>query len=172
MTGASPSEQVALYGPDGRPTGEAADRARVRRDNLRHAATHVVVRNSDGLVYVHRRTATKDLYPGLYDFTAGGVLQAGEDPLLSATREVEEELGVSGARLVPLFEADYADDRARFHAYCFVCLWDGPIRWQPAEVAWGQWVTPARLLEMLDELEFMPDAVANMRPWLESLRQR
>ncbi len=49
---------------------------------------------------------------------------------------------------------------------------DGPIRWQPAEVAWGQWVTPERLLEMLDELEFMPDAVANMRPWLESLRQR
>lgn len=163
------SEPVALYGPDGHPTGEVVDRARVRRENLRHAATHVVVRNSAGMIYVHRRTATKDLYPGLYDFTAGGVLQAGEDALTSAIREVEEELGVVEARMVPLFEADYADDRTRFHAYCYACVWDGPIRWQPEEVAWGEWVTPARLLEMLDQLDFMPDAVANMRPWLESL---
>lgn len=163
-------EQVALYGPDGRPTGEVVDRSRMRRENLPHAATHVVVRSSEGLVYVHRRTMTKDLYPGRYDFTAGGVLQAGEDPLTSAIREVEEELGVVDVRLVPLFEADYADDHTRFHAYCYECCWDGPVRWQPEEVAWGQWVTPARLLEMIDELDFMPDAVANLRPWLDSLR--
>lgn len=164
------SELVALYGPDGRPTGEVADRVRMRRENLRHAATHVVVRNRDGLVYVHRRTDTKDVYPGRYDFTAGGVLQAGEDPLESARRELEEELGVAGVELVPLFEADYADEHTRFHAFCYECTTDGPIRWQPEEVAWGEWVTPARLLELIGELPFMPDAVANLRPWLDSLR--
>ncbi len=166
----APAELVALYGPDGRPTGEVADRARMRRENLRHAATHVVVRNPDGLVYVHRRTDTKDVYPGRYDFTAGGVLQAGEDPLESARRELEEELGVTGVALVPLFEADYADAHTRFHAFCYECTTDGPVRWQPEEVAWGEWVTPARLLELIEELPFMPDAVANLRPWLDSLR--
>jgi 8-oxo-dGTP pyrophosphatase MutT (NUDIX family) len=168
--GPTGSEPVPLYGEDGRPTGEVVDRARMRRENLRHAATHVVVRDSAGRVYVHRRTETKDVYPGRYDFTAGGVLQAGEDPLRSATREVEEELGVVDARLVPLFEADYADDHTRFHAYCYECRWDGPIRWQPEEVAWGEWVTPTRLREMIDQLPFMPDAVANLRPWLDALR--
>ncbi|MDQ7991135.1 MAG: NUDIX domain-containing protein [Propionicimonas sp.] len=163
------AELVALYGEDGQPTGEVVERARMRAENLRHAATHVVVRSPSGLVYVHRRTDTKDVYPGRYDFTAGGVLQAGEDPLAAAVREVEEELGVAGVALVPLFEADYADAQTRFHAFCYSCTWAGPVRWQPEEVAWGEWVTPLRLLEMIGELPFMPDAVANLRPWLDSL---
>jgi len=164
------TELVALYGADGRPTGEVVTRARMRAENLCHAATAIVVRDSAGRVYVHRRTDTKDVYPGRYDFAAGGVLQAGEDPYESAVREVAEELGVTGADLRPLFEGDYADDHTRYHAYCYECTWDGPIRWQPEEVAWGEWVAPARLLEMLDELVFMPDTVANLRPWLDTLR--
>ncbi|MEA4945002.1 MAG: NUDIX domain-containing protein [Propionicimonas sp.] len=164
------AELVALYGDDGHPTGEVVDRARMRAENLRHAATAVVVRNSDGLVYVHRRTDTKDVYPGRYDFAAGGVLQAGEEPYDSAVREVAEELGVTGVELRPLFEADYADDHTRYHGFCYECSWDGPISWQPEEVAWGEWVTPQRLLELLDERSFMPDTVSCLRPWLDAWR--
>ena len=160
-------EQVALYGPDGRPTGEVVERARVRAENLRHAATLVLVRNPAGEIYVHRRTDTKDVYPGQYDFTAGGVLQAGEDPLESARRELAEELGIAGVELVPLFEADYADEHTRYHAYCYECTWDGPVRWQPEEVAWGDWVSLGRLRQMIAELDFVPDAVANLGAWLD-----
>lgn len=167
----SMTERVALYGPDGRPTGEVATRAEMRARNLWHGATAVVVRDPAGRVYVHRRTDTKDVYPGRYDFAAGGVLQAGEEPHAAALREVEEELGVTGVALRPLFETDYADDHTRFHAHCYECTWDGPIRWQPEEVAWGEWVTPDRLLAMLGELPFMPDTVANLRPWLDDLRR-
>lgn len=163
------AELVAVYGPDGRPTGEVVDRATMRARNLRHAATLVVVRDAEGAVYVHRRTDTKDVYPGYDDFAAGGVLQAGEDPYASAVREIAEELGVTGVALVPLFEADYADEHTRFHAFCYECRWDGPITWQPEEVAWGEWVTPARLLELLDERTFMPDTLSCLRPWLDSL---
>lgn len=131
------TELVALFGDDGHPTGEVATRAEMRARNLRHAATAIVVRDPSGRVYVHRRTDSKDIYPGRYDFAAGGVLQAGEDPYRGAQREVEEELGVTGVELRPLFEADYADDHTRYHAYCYQCTWDGPIHWQPEEVAWG-----------------------------------
>jgi 8-oxo-dGTP pyrophosphatase MutT (NUDIX family) len=163
------TELVPLYGDDGRPTGEVVTRAEMRAANLRHAATAVIVRDPAGRVYVHRRTDTKDVYPGRYDFAAGGVLAAGEDPYRGALREVEEELGVTGVELRPLFETDYADEHTRFHAYCYECTWEGPIRWQPEEVAWGEWVTPAHLLAMLRELPFMPDTVANLRPWLDGL---
>lgn len=164
------TELVAIYGDDGRPTGEVVERAEMRARNLRHAATLVVVRNSEDLVYVHRRTETKDVYPGYYDFAAGGVLQAGEEPDESAAREVAEELGVTGADLVPLFEADYADENTRFHAFCYECRYDGPIAWQAEEVAWGDWVTPARLLELLDEWQFMPDTKSCFAAWLDSWR--
>jgi 8-oxo-dGTP pyrophosphatase MutT (NUDIX family) len=63
----------------------------MRADNLIHGATGVVVRNSSGQIYVHRRTDTKDVYPGRYDFAAGGVLAVGEDPDEAALRELHDD---------------------------------------------------------------------------------
>ncbi|MEG3614693.1 NUDIX hydrolase [Isoptericola haloaureus] len=162
-------ETVALFDDAGAPCG-TAPRHRVRSENLRHAATAVVVRNSVGEVYVHRRTDTKDVYPGRYDFCAGGVLHAGESPLQSARREVAEELGVEGVPLLRLGERDYADAHTRYRAFLFTCTWDGPVRWQPEEIAWGRWVSPRRLVEMVDELAFVPDSVAVLDRWLDALR--
>ena len=62
--------------------------------------------------------------------------------------------------LVKLGEADYADEHTTYHAFCFTCVYDGPITWQPEEVAWGEWVDIARLREMVATLPFVPDTVA------------
>ena len=65
-------------------------------------------------------------------------------------REVEEELGVVGVPLEPLGVADYADEHTSYRAGRFVVTWDGPIRWQPEEVSWGEWVTVEELVRRLD----------------------
>ena len=152
---------MALYDEAGQVTG-SVPRARMRAENLRHGATAVLVRNRDGLVYVHRRTDTKDVYPGRYDFTAGGVIVAGESPDESAARELEEELGVSGVPITPVGRGEYSDDRTRFWAHLYTVMWDGEVRHQPEEVAWGAWWTPHELAERVaaDPTRFMPDSVA------------
>ncbi len=157
---------MALYDDGGRPAG-IAPRSVMRAQNLRHAATGVIVRDPWGRVYVHRRTPTKDVYPAHWDFTAGGVVLAGEDPLEAARRELAEELGVT-SELEPLGEADYADSQTRYHAYRFVTTWDGPITPQPSEVAYGAWLSIERLLERIadPEIAFMPDSVALFSDWL------
>lgn len=139
----------------------------MRAKNLRHAATGVVVRDPYGRVYVHRRTSTKDVYPAYWDFTAGGVLLAGEDPLEGARRELAEELGVT-SELESLGEADYADARTTYHAFRYVTTWDGPITPQPEEVAYGAWLSIERLLELMadPEMPFMPDSRALYTHWL------
>ena len=159
-------EVVALYDDGGRPSG-IAPRSVMRAQNLRHAATGVIVRDPWGRVYVHRRTPTKDVYPARWDFTAGGVVLAGEDPLEAARRELEEELGVT-SELEPLGEADYADQHTAYHAFRYVTMWDGPITPQPSEVAYGAWLSIERLLERIadPEIEFMPDSVALYSDWL------
>lgn len=166
-------EVVALYDADGEVCG-SAPRSVVRADNLRHAASSVVVRDGAGRVYVHRRTTTKDVYPGLLDLAAGGVVLAGEDPADGAVREVDEELGVHGVPLEPCGVQDYADEVTRYRAFRFVVTWDGPIRWQPEEVSWGEWVAVAELVRRLDEApqDLVPDSVAVwgplVRSWLDA----
>ena len=159
-------EIVALYDERGRPVG-SAPRSRMRAENLRHAATAVVVRDPWGRVHVHRRTDTKDVYPGRFDFAAGGVLLAGEDPLAAARREAEEELGVTSA-LVPLGEGDYADDATTYHAFLYETVWDGPLRFQPEEVASGEWMTLEALAALIDDpaAAVMPDTAALLGGWL------
>ena len=161
-------EIVALYDAAGRPAG-SAPRSRMRAENLRHGATAVVVRDSLGRVHVHRRTDTKDVYPGRYDFAAGGVLLAGEEPLAAARREAAEELGVTSA-LVALGEADYTDDQTTYHGFLYTTEWDGPIRPQAEEVAWEGWTTLEGLAAMLDDptTPVMPDTVGLLGDWVRA----
>jgi len=163
-------ELVALVDADGVVCG-SAPRSVMRRDNLRHAATGVLVRNSSGDIYVHQRTPTKDVYPSRYDFSAGGVVAAGEDPYDAVVRELAEELGITGVELTKLPEGDYADEFTRYHAYLYTCVWDGPITHQPEEVAWGAWMSPQELVARLDDPEwpFMPDSVGLLGAYVRSL---
>lgn len=160
-------ELVQLYDEHGRPAG-TTDRPRMRAENLTHAATAVVVRDSFGRVFVHRRTETKDLYPGRHDFAAGGVVDAGEDPDRAAVRELDEELGISGVPLELIRVARYADDHTDYWGYCFTTTYDGPLRLQPEEVAHGDWWTLDRLVDALEASPdtFMPDTAGLLGGWL------
>jgi 8-oxo-dGTP pyrophosphatase MutT (NUDIX family) len=163
----TPDELIGLYDDAGHEIG-VAPRSRMRALNLHHAATAVVVRDAAGRVYLHRRTDTKDVYPGRYDFAAGGVLGAGEEPYAAAERELAEELGISGVRLEPVGEGDYRDDHTSYRAFCFTVTWDGPVVWQPEEVAWGEWVAPPDLVSWVarEPEAFMPDTVALLLDWV------
>jgi 8-oxo-dGTP pyrophosphatase MutT (NUDIX family) len=175
VSGEPTDELVARYDERGEVVGEAA-RSVMRRENLWHAASSVVVRDPLGRIYLHRRTTTKDVYPGLLDFAAGGVVLAGEDPALGAVREAEEELGVHGVPLEPLDVVAYADEHTRYHAHRFTVQWDGPVRWQPEEVVWGEWVGLDALVRRLDEAAatVVPDSAAVwgdvLRGWLADRR--
>jgi aminoglycoside phosphotransferase (APT) family kinase protein/isopentenyldiphosphate isomerase len=139
----------------------------MRAENLRHAATGILVRDPYGRVYVHRRTPTKDVYPAYWDFTAGGVVLEGEDPLVGARRELAEELGVT-SEIEPLGEADYADEHTTYHAFRYTTTWDGEIVPQPEEVAYGAWLSLERLLDRMadPEVSFMPDTRTLFGDWV------
>jgi len=131
----------------------------MRRRNLLHGATAILVRRSDDRLYVHRRTATKDIYPGAFDCWAGGVLAAGETPDAGAARELAEELGIEGVPLRPLMTARWNDVSVRAIYHLYSVVWDGPIVHQEAEVAWGDWWTLETLLGRLGDADFpfVPD---------------
>lgn len=157
-------ELVALVSETGEVVG-CEQRAVVRRDNLRHAATAVLVRSSAGHIYVHRRAADKDWAPSRHDAAAGGILRYGEDPEASAAREVAEELGFSPRSLSPLGLSSYDDDSIRVVEHVFETTWDGPIVFADDEVVWGAWLTLPGLARLLvdDTWPFVPDTRALLR---------
>jgi isopentenyldiphosphate isomerase len=154
-------EVVALVDRTGAVVGRAP-RSVVRRDNLMHSATGVLVRDDEGRIYVHRRSPDKDWAPGAHDAAAGGVLQVGEQPEPSALRELAEELGIEGAELRPLGMSMFEDDTTRCVEHVFETTWAGPVRHADGEVVWGAWLTLAELDALLVDPDwpFVPDTRA------------
>ncbi|MFT4010007.1 MAG: NUDIX domain-containing protein [Nocardioidaceae bacterium] len=159
-------EDVWLIDEQGELSG-SAPRSEVRRRNLHHAATAVLVRNSEGLIYLHQRSPDKDWAPSYFDAAAGGILRYGEDPAGSAAREVAEELGFTPVSLTPLGRSVYADDQTRVVEFVYETVWDGPITFADQEVVWGSWVPLDGLARLLADptWPFVPDT----RHLLESL---
>lgn len=86
-----------------------AARSMVHAMGCWHRSFHCWLSRQDGdrlLVLFQQRSADKDTFPLHYDITAAGHLAAGET-MQDASREVEEELGVSAQyeSLLPLGEA-------------------------------------------------------------------
>ena len=154
----SADEIVSLVDHDGSVVGWAP-RWRVRRDNLLHAATAVLVRDPAGRIYVHRRSPDKDWAPSCYDAAAGGVLRHGESPVDSAVRELAEELGISGVPLRPLLTSCHEDATVRCFEHCYEATFDGAVTHADGEVVWGDWMTLAALGQRLagSGWPFVPD---------------
>lgn len=80
------------------PSGVVRERSIVHERGDWHRTVHVwVVRRTENSfeVLLQKRAAHKDSFPGCYDISSAGHMQAGEDYGYSAVRELFEELGIS-----------------------------------------------------------------------------
>src|SRR5262249_13004299 len=145
-------------------------RREMRALRLPHRATYVLVFNGRGELFVHLRSAGKDVYPSHWDSCVGGVLAAGEKFDTGAARELAEELGVEAPleRLLPI-----RDDGGQTIGTGMVygTHHDGPSHLQAEEVVGGKFLAPAAVGERASPEPFCPDgraALAEYRRWLEA----
>ncbi|MFH1439255.1 MAG: NUDIX domain-containing protein [Candidatus Woesearchaeota archaeon] len=145
-------------------------RSEARKKNLFHRSTSIIVFNSKGDILVHKRTLTKDIYPGYYDLAVGGGLSYGESYLEGAKREVEEEIGVKDAELTFLFkfryEKDEENNRIKTFTNIYKLIFDGQIRFQEEEVESGKFISLEKLKEMMKLEKFCPDNLAMFEKYL------
>lgn len=76
-------------------TGKTATRDECHKKGLWHRAVYAFIINKDGNVLLQKRSATKKLYPNMWDVTVGGHVDAGEFGRQALIREVKEELGIN-----------------------------------------------------------------------------
>ena len=84
----------------GNPTGQIVSREKAHAEGIMHRTAHIwIIREMDGRVQIllQKRSQNKDSFPGKFDTSSAGHIQAGDEPLESALRELKEELGISAA---------------------------------------------------------------------------
>ena len=123
---------------NGQPTGDTISRDEAHEKGVLHRTAHVwIARENNGRweILLQKRSLIKDSFPGQYDTSSAGHIPAGDEPVPSALRELEEELGI---RAVPdqltyigHFFIQFADvfhgKMFRDYEYCYVYLYRDPV---------------------------------------------
>lgn len=148
-------ELVDVLDDEGRTVG-VVTRREMRQRRLPHRCVYLLVFNTRGDLFIHLRTATKDVYPSHWDVAVGGVLAAGEDFDAGAVREGREEIGVA-LQPEPLFPMRYADAVTVAHGMVYRAVHDGPFRLQVEEVVRGEFLSLEDVLRRLAHDRFCPD---------------
>jgi isopentenyldiphosphate isomerase len=152
------NEIVQIVDRQNHVTG-ALPRHCMRSQGLIHRASYILVFNRQEELFIQQRTTIKDIYPGYWDVAAGGVVLAGESYEQSASRELTEELGVSGVPLLPLFDRYFEDADNRVWGRIFRCTHDGPFILQPEEIAGGMFMTVPQVFQRSLQEPFTPDGI-------------
>ncbi len=141
-------------------------RREMRATVARHRAVFIAVVSSRGELLVHRRALTKDIWPGWWDVAVGGVMAPGESADIAASRELQEELGLTGVSLQPLGTGGYEDKDVRLLSATYMYRHDGPFTFSDGEVIESAWVPLIGLLEWLETHQVLPDSRALVLPFL------
>jgi len=136
-------EMFDVVDENDRVTGQTS-RFNAHAQKLRHRAIHVFVFNAHGDLFLQKRSRWKDQCPGLWDSSAAGHVNAGEDYAATAPREVAEELGVAAE-----VEEIAALPASAGTGWEFVRLYrarhEGPFRLPPGEIESGAFFTLAQI---------------------------
>lgn len=82
-----------IYDREGHRTGRQIERWGKQEADEYHLTAEIWVVNRRGEILIQKRSATKDVLPGIWCLTTG-CMQAGEDSRQGSVREIQEELGM------------------------------------------------------------------------------
>ena len=137
-------------------------RKNMRKNNLIHRCTDIVVMNSKNEILVQTRSLKKEYCPGYLESVVGGVVGDGETPDLCAEREIKEEIGIdiykTKEKLKFINKYFFEEDICRVWAYCYLIkLTDDEIKdikFCDHEITSIQWIPKDKLLNMFEDEHF------------------
>lgn len=129
-----------------------APRREVHARGMLHRAVHVLVFNAPGEVFLQKRSLKKDRQPGVWDSSASGHVDSGEDYDATAVRELREEIGLV-LKQPPqrLFKIDACEETDAEFVWVYRCVSEGPFTLHPDEIDEGGWFAPAKVTQWIRE---------------------
>lgn len=93
-----PDLPIQIVDKNNQPTGSAT-KQEAWKNGLIHRVVRISILNEAGQLLIQKRSKQKELFPGRWDNSAAGHVDAGETYEQAALRELSEELGLKGATL-------------------------------------------------------------------------
>ena len=118
-------------------TGQAT-RREIHQKNLLHRSIHILVFNTQGDVFLQKRSMAKDENPGLWDTSSAGHVDSGETYDECAHRELWEELGIK-AILKPLEKIEACQKTYHEHVQIYTCRTNAKININLDEISEGKY---------------------------------
>ncbi len=87
-------ELIDILNSDGKKTGKTCMKSEAHQKGIYHASVHVWIYDNNGNILVQKRAMLKDTHPNHWDVSVAGHIVAGESPIVSAIREIKEEIGL------------------------------------------------------------------------------
>lgn len=163
--GGEEKEYFRLFNEQGEALPRIKERRAVHRDGDLHGAAHtwIMERYGGGIrVLLQKRSGDKDSFPNCYDCSSAGHVDAGEEFIAAAIRELREELGLEAEEedLTFLFKqivsGDYVFGNMPFknHELNYVYLFNKPVDihqlvFEPREIQGLEWKDAGEVLDTL-----------------------
>ena len=111
----------------------------VHSNNLLHRAVHVLVFNKRKELLLQKRSILKDKFPNVWDSSAAGHLDAGEDYESCVFRELNEELGVTEVDIQKIAKLEPSEKTGWEWIGLYLARYDGALRVPCSEVYATEW---------------------------------
>ena len=123
-------------------------RHEVHDKNLFHRSAHILVFNNNGELFLQKRSNNKDESPGLWDTSAAGHVNSGEDYLHCAERELQEELGIN-SKMDEVMRIPAQKKTLWEHVRVYKCVTDNQININILEISEGRYWTMSEITESI-----------------------
>ncbi len=159
-------EYVDILDENGNITGEVISKQEAHRTGKWHRSVHIWIISEDKKkILLQKRCPDKKLFANLWDISVGGHVSSGEETIVSAKREVLEELGLEFNdelyEYVDIFKEKFIDGDIISNEFVTVYkvvkdvnLED--ITLQKEEVSEARWFTRSELASLRDTDKVIP----------------
>ncbi len=139
-----------------------ASRDKCHTKGLLHRAVHVLILSSENEILLQKRSTKKDLYPGFWNSSVAGHVDAGETCEEAAKRETKEELGINVEaeeifKVRKTYKGNGKIDNELITAY--MARSDGPFDMDKNEVEFVRFFSFNEILKMMKSEKFTPGTV-------------
>ena len=151
------TEYFPIVSEEGEIIGKASREECHSGSFLLHPVIHLHVFNSQGELYLQKRSQEKDIQPGKWDTSVGGHVDFGEEIEVALRREVWEELGIIEFNPTFLKQYKFISDREAEMVHCYFTVFDGEIIPDPGEISEGKFWTLKDIEDQIGKKVFTPN---------------